>query len=209
MISRESSKIITVIIYIIVGFTVLVDYYIVVPELTTFSTFFINLATVLTAFTIGLAALGLFRFHIPKILNRVEGEWYFSAWMVFVIIITTLSGVIGGGDNLIFQWIFNNIFSPLGATMFAMLGFFIVSAAYRVFRARSLDASILLLSGILVMLMNMPMGEFIWSYFPVIGTWVRGIPAMAGSRGISIALAVGGAAYSIRILIGYEKPGET
>lgn len=199
-------KRITALIMLIAGFAVIFDYFIVVPELATVSLFLMKLATVLAAFAIGVAAASLFRLHIPIILKRVKGEWYFSAWMIFVMAVTAIIGVFGGTSHEWFQWIFTNIFSPLSATMFAMLGFFIISAAYRAFRARTLDTTILLLTGAFIMLMNMPLGAAVWSQFPVIGTWLRDIPAMAGYRGVMLALAIGVSAYSIRLLIGHEKP---
>jgi len=199
------SKRITSLILLIAGFAVIFDYFVVSPELAALSLFLMKLATVLAAFALGIAAVSLFRLHVPIIMKRVKGEWYYSAWMIFVLAMTAIIGVFGGTGHEWFQWLFTNIFSPLGATMFAMLGFFIISAAYRAFRARTLDTTVLLLVGALIMLMNMPMGAVIWSEFPVIGAWLRDIPAVAGYRGVMIALAVGVVAYSIRVLIGYEK----
>jgi len=206
MSSKIISKKITFLIMLITGLIVLLDYFIENPELAAGSLFLMKLAAILVAFSLGVAAVGIFRLHVPIVLKRVKGEWYFSAWMLFVIVLTTLIGVFGGVDHPAFQWIFSNIFLPLSSTMFAMLGFFIISAAYRAFRARGLDATVLLLTGVLVMLMNMPLGGAIWSGFPIIGTWLRDIPAMAGYRGVTLALTIGLVAYSIRVIIGYEKP---
>jgi hypothetical protein len=206
MSSKIISKRITSLIMLIVGLIVLLDYFIENPGLAAVSLFLMKLAAILVAFSLGVAAVGIFRLHVPIVLKRVKGEWYFSAWMLFILTLTALIGVFGGVDHPAFQWLYSNIYLPLSSTMFAMLGFFIISAAYRAFRARGLDATVLLLTGVLVMLMNMPLGGAIWSGFPIIGTWLRDIPAMAGYRGVTLALTIGLVAYSIRVIIGYEKP---
>ena len=55
-------------------------------------------------------------------------------------------------DGSLFQWMFKYIFSPLSATMFALLAFFVASASFRAFRARNFEASLLLVAGIIIML---------------------------------------------------------
>lgn len=116
-------------------------------------------------------------------------------------------GVLGGIKNPGFDWIFNYVFTPLGATIFSLLGFYIVSASYRAFRVRSLESGVLLVAAAMVMLMNAPIGEVIWTGFPVIGTWIRDIPGLAGQRGTAVALAVGVSVFSLRVLLGLERRG--
>ena len=67
-------------------------------------------------------------------------------------------------DGSLFQWMFKYIFSPLSATMFALLAFFIASASFRAFRARNFEASLLLVAGIIIMLGRVPIGSLISSW---------------------------------------------
>lgn len=64
-------------------------------------------------------------------------------------------------EGSLFSWMFFTIFTPLSATMFALLAFFVASASYRAFRIRNFEATLLLIAGIILMLGRVPLGELI------------------------------------------------
>ena len=69
-----------------------------------------------------------------------------------------------GVKDTLFSRLFNSIIDPLESTMFALLAFFVASASYRAFRIRNFEASLLLASGILVMIGAVPFGSYIPSW---------------------------------------------
>src|SRR5690606_10198947 len=77
------------------------------------------------------------------------------------------------------QWLFSAICKPAGATIFASLGFFICSAAYRTFRAKSPQAALLLVTALIVMLGQVPLSGDLVVPVPMrdAGYWgLRGLP---------------------------------
>jgi hypothetical protein len=106
--------------------------------------------------------------------------------------------------------VFVDVSTPMAGTMFAMLAFYISSAAYRAFRARSAEATLLLLTASIVMLWRVPMGEALLNnishYLPgFINTYIMNGVNMSVQRGIIMGAALGAASMSLRILVGIER----
>jgi hypothetical protein len=105
------------------------------------------------------------------------------------------------------QWFFRWIYQPLGASLFALLAFFVLSAALRTLRAGPSAAWVLLAVAVLVMLGAAP-----WSRVPPfdgLGTlhdWIINVPALAGQRGLLLGAALGAIATSLRVLLGFDRP---
>ena len=77
------------------------------------------------------------------------------------------------------KWLYEYIYTPLSATMFALLAFFVASASYRAFRIRNFEATLLLVAGVLLMLGRVPLGNT--AYIPwwiVLSIYIFGIFAL-------------------------------
>jgi hypothetical protein len=95
---------------------------------------------------------------------------------------------------------------PLEATLFSLLAFFVIAAAYRAFRVKSFETGLFVVFGILVLLGQVPVGAMLWDQLPVIKDWVLDVPALAGARGILLGVALGTAATGLRVLLGLDRP---
>jgi hypothetical protein len=116
------------------------------------------------------------------------------------------------GDGTPFTWIFNNVQVPLDSTMFSMLCFFIASAAFRAFRARSFEATALLIAGCIVMLGRVPLGEAMgWggagaqTNLSGLAEWILNFPSTGAQRGIALGIYMSQVALSLRIIFGIER----
>jgi hypothetical protein len=110
-----------------------------------------------------------------------------------------------GKEGRVFVWLYDHIFAPCNATMFALLAFFVASAAFRAFRARNLEAGLLLGGAVLVMLARVPIGRAISETLPSIGQWILDVPNNGSRRAIMMGAAVGAIATGLRILLGLER----
>ncbi|MFN3476417.1 MAG: hypothetical protein ACK4Z6_02535, partial [Candidatus Methylomirabilales bacterium] len=91
------------------------------------------------------------------------------------------------------------------STMFSILAFFIASAAYRAFRARTREATVLLVAAALVMFGRAPFGEYLISGVGILSDWVMNVLNTAAKRAILIGISLGVIATSIKIITGLER----
>jgi hypothetical protein len=110
----------------------------------------------------------------------------------------------------VFQWLYDYVYTPLQATMFSLLAFYMASAAFRAFRARTIEGTLLLAAAFLVMIGRTSVGywlntKFCWLPFPAIQEWIMSVPTTAGQRAVMIGAALGVVSASLRMLLGLEQ----
>lgn len=103
------------------------------------------------------------------------------------------------------NWIYESVQRPASATQYSLLGFFICSAAYRTFRAKTPLAAVLLVSALIVMLGQVPVAAMIWERMPLLSGWLLDIPNMAVKRAILFGICVGSVGTSLRVMFGVER----
>lgn len=167
---------------------------------------------IVVAFTYALGVANVAQIHGSRI-GRRQRDWPYS-----IVLLVSMTGMAGLGifheyeaADSPFIWLFDHVYDPLSSTMFALLAFFITSAAYRAFRARSLEAGLLLTAAVLVMLGQVPVGAAIWGPdsflggFPGVKDWIMTVPNMAAKRAILMGAALGAISTGIRVILGIER----
>jgi hypothetical protein len=148
---------------------------------------------IIAGFAAILGVASLLHVHYVKI-RRKEAGWGYSAVLYLSMLIIVVVGVWSGGESqgTAFGWLYTYVLVALSSTMFSILAFFVASAAYRAFRARSLEATVLLAAAVFVMFGRVPLGEYLVSGVGQISDWIMSVPNTAARRGIIIGISRGG-----------------
>jgi hypothetical protein len=174
----------------------------------------------------------LIKLHLMKISSKKSG-WGYSAVTIICFFLVLVVGLLQMGvhpsekfpnyawsgyvleEGSGLWWIYAHMVVPLTSTMFAMLAFYVATAAFRAFRAKNTEATLLLITAGIVLLGRTYAGVWLfegwlpesmqWLRFDNLTVWIMDIPNTAGTRAITIGIALGVVATSLRILLGVDR----
>ncbi|HOP08016.1 MAG TPA: hypothetical protein PLF13_12075 [candidate division Zixibacteria bacterium] len=198
----------------IVGIVFVVQYFIPHWPFGRMSDWFSDWFSIVSACAILLGALNLLKLSAQKVAARKE-DWGYAVVIIISFMVVVIVGAAGGegfrNPGTAFDWLYNYVYIPLSATMFAILAFYVASASYRAFRARNFEATLLLVAAFFVMIGRVPVGYSLSSWMPEgwrladIASWVMNYPQAAGQRAIMIGIGLGIVSTSLRIILGLER----
>lgn len=179
------------------------------------------LADTLAAFILGLGLFSLVKIHMANITRRRPG--YYNSVALLVSAVTML--VVGLWDSSSenapaavkssYEYLFNGLYQNMDSAMFSLIAFFILSAAYRAFRIRSVEASILMGSALIVLL-GLSFGVILTMKVPDTGlaanfrietwsSWVLSVITIPALRAIDLGVGLGMLAMGLRLWLGIER----
>ena len=198
----------------------------------------------LAGFLLGLGIYSLIRVHGRRVF-RQQKDWAFSAVLIVsaaaMVIIGFLDWHAHKGPNgpklddpanwtminYAKDFLFEGQFQGMDAAMFSIIAFFILSAAYRAFRIRSVEATVLLSSALIVILSLMGAVEYLW-HQPInamtnndpnaflqnfslvsIRNWLQAYVQTPSIRGIDFGVGIGTVAMGLRLWLSLEKSGSS
>jgi len=191
--------------------------------------------SVISGFTFFLAAFSLSLVHGKNIAARRQG-YYNSIAFFIAFIAMAVFGLLQayapaakvvvrdflGMRNFtvtarqVHEYLFNDMYVPLNATLFSVLAFYMATAAFRAFRIRSAEAAFMMIAAFICMLGQVPLGMWLTHWLPLSGplsnlrmeamaNWTLGIVSMAGLRAVGFGILVGSVAMSLRIWLNLER----
>lgn len=205
----------------IFGIALILQFFVPHPASKSFYNMMLDWLIIVSAFTYLIAVQSTVELHFTKIKRKVEG-WQYSIIVLVSLFVTALLGVFGGAfmpttlwmkifpsvkptDTTPLMYTYLYMQMPMQSTIFSLLAFYMASAAFRSFRARSFDATLLLVTAGIVTLGRVPLSEFIYKGLPDVVEWILKYPNMAAQRGILIGVQLGIIATSIKIILGIER----
>lgn len=200
-------------------------------------------SNILTAFLLGLGVYSLVRIHILKIAKH-QKDWSFSIvlflgmflmvafgyWDWFNRLDPAAADKLQRQENWMWQQyardlFFDGFLQQMDAAMFSIIAFYILSAAYRAFRVRSIEATIMLSSALIMLLSLMGAVVFQWdgavesvtgsnkqvflSNFTLteIAQWIRNYLQAPSIRAVEFGIGISALAMGLRLWLSLERPG--
>ncbi|MFC1850380.1 hypothetical protein ACFL27_09340 [candidate division CSSED10-310 bacterium] len=165
----------------------------------------INWTLIIFGFSMVLGIVSLLKSHVNKISRRSKGYQYNIVALLGFLGMSFFGFVYGIDEKSFFQYLFFTLQVPVQATMFSLLAFFIGSATFRAFRARTLEATLLLAAAIIVMLGQVPLTSQNIPYITEFKDWILDVPNTAAKRGILIGVGLGLISTAMKIILGIER----
>jgi len=187
------------------GLLLLALYFSTHPDARTINLFvLVEYYQIVFAFTLLVGVVSFVRINLKSV-ERGEDRPYRIVSLLGLFIMPLLALIWGIKGGTPFMWVFDNIQVPMQATVFALLAFFVASASFRGFRARSLPAAVLLVAAVLTLLSRSDVGGFVSEYITPVADWVRKNPSMSARRAILIGIGLGSLTTSLRVILGIER----
>ena len=171
-------------------------------------------AVIVVAFGYVLGGANALSVNLSAIARR-QPDWPYKLVLVATLLFTVLIGLKEGrhwqDSTTISMFLYNQLYSSMQATMFALLAFFIASAAFRAFRVRTVEAGLLAAAALIVMLGRVPIGDWLTGWLPepvrlgAVQDWIMNVPQNAAKRAILIGAAMGVMATGLRVILGIER----
>lgn len=179
-----------------------------------------QVAQVLQAFALGLGIYSLAMVHLRNVAHQRSG-WGFSVVMFAALFAIAIAGFLheyrpNRINNGVFNFLFIGGLQALDATMFSIIAFYIVSAAYRAFRIRSVEATILLTSAFIVMIGQVALGQTLTNWIPsggfvgnfrveIVRDWILTRVNSPAVLAVDFGLGIGMLATSLRLWLSLER----
>jgi len=199
-----------------------------------------DFTAILSGLLLGLGIYSLLHVHVKRII-KAHQNWFFSVVLLVSMFMMTIVGywdwITRRGEagaslddpanwsaiNYTKDLMFDGLLQAMDAAMFSIIAFYILSAAYRAFRVRSVEATILLATALIVILSLMGAVEFLWNgmidgmtgkdpgsvvnnlKLTEISKWLRDTVQGAAIRGIDFGVGIGALAMGLRLWLSLER----
>jgi len=186
---------------------------------------------ILAAIAFILGGGNLLKSQLQKVSDRRPG-WGYAMVTVIAFLVTLTVGLMKvrvpasevfpdhswsgefNAEGSAFWWLYEYTFKPLTSTIFAMLAFYVASAAFRAFRAKNIEATLLLGTAFIILLGRTGAAAWVTGWVPDEIAWlrienvaetIRTLFTTTGTRAIMIGVALGIASTSLKIILGIDR----
>lgn len=161
----------------------------------------------LAAFALLLGIANVLSVHLQRI-QKGQTDWTYSLVLVSACSAVLVAGLLqpSGVTSPTVAWIFDALLAPGQATLYALLFFFMVAAAYQYLRFTNPAGRWMLAGALVVLIAQMPAT---YNLLPsTVGIWVGWllqVPVMATVRGALLGSALALLVFGLRFLLGRSR----
>ena len=164
-------------------------------------------ALLLGAFALLLGVVNALWYHLLRV-QRGQKEWLLSLLLLVAFALVFGAGVTSpqGSAAPVTEWVFDAILAPGQATLFALTGFFLLSAAYHYLRVTRPGGLWIIAGAILMLLVQTPSShQLVPEALVELFDWLLNWPVMAAMRGVLLGGVLGLLLISIRLIMRSAK----
>jgi len=153
---------------------VILDFFVTVPVINTMSQHLVKWATTLASFAIVVGLVSFIRYHYTQV-RKQEHDYWLNVWSILIATVMILLGLTLGPSSANYTWIWYMFNSWPYRVVTVLNALFIMSAAFRAFKIRSVETAILMAGGFLTLLGMAPMIAKGGGVLPAIALWLTTI----------------------------------
>jgi hypothetical protein len=163
-------------------------------------------AAIIYGFAMIYGGLSLLLYNFKWLIERVPGRWIYALATIVAFAVTTISGFIPPWtQHWVFKWMYDYTYLPPAGTIYGMLAFYILSAAYRAVKIRNIESAVFAVCAWFMIMRNAPLIHSVTTVFFNFGDWISKVPSNAGWRAFYIGAAIGTVALAMRTFVWRER----
>ena len=183
---------------------ILFEYFFDVPIITVFTTGLKETTMTIATWAMGLGVLNILVNNSNKILKKEKG-WYMNLYMILFFVLILSIGLYLGTTSDLYVKLLQYGSSTAGYAIFSLLGIMFPVGIYWGFKLDSIEGVILIVTSLIAMFANAPIGQLLLPANLVLRSWIQNVPNMAGIRGFIIVMGLGVVYMTIRVFFGKES----
>jgi hypothetical protein len=187
----------------IVTILFIVQYFVPNPSLSFITLQLGNWGIIFSAYALVYGLISQSRRNIDLI-TKSGGRDLYALWILTVSVITFVLGAFSL-EQTQYKWIFNYVYTSLGATLFSFSFLYTASAAIRVLRARDIPSTLFMIAAVLTVLGDAPTFRSFAPWLFDLRSWITGEISRGPYVAFNMSLGIGMVLIGIRSIIGLER----
>ncbi|MEM2894271.1 MAG: hypothetical protein QW486_09075 [Candidatus Bathyarchaeia archaeon] len=165
-------------------------------------------ASIISMIAWGLGVVYLFQgeYHTLRRRPTLTQKLSFGALAGFSILLVTMAATLPGDlNNPSYLWVYYAFYRAQSTAYYGLMFLYLGSATYRMLRMRSLESSVLMISGLLYLFRNASLFQLYFPWLTPLGEWLMNYPNKAATTAAVMCMAFGSIVIAARQLLMRER----